>query len=153
MTLIPRLILLKARTLIIIATIPVTAFPALQVNAAGEYRDRSVIGKWKVTSVLDFAEVSALDNKDAKLLVGKILTISPNKVQLGSRVCSRSEFWAERVEPKLDLREKAHASAANLGLPNPVIVVELSCAHVYIKNRNRIVLAWDGAFFDAVRTN
>ena len=79
------------------------------------------------------------------------MTIRPDKLTLGSQVCSASGFWAERVEPNFDLREKAHASAAHLKLPNPVTVVELSCAYVYIKDRNHLVLAWNGAFFDAVR--
>lgn len=136
-------------SLIVVSTL--ASWPTQRLAAANEYRDPSVIGRWRLTSILDFAEVSALDDDEAKQLVGKVLTIRRDKVQLGSRVCSPSEFSAERVEPTLDLRDKAHASAAKLHLPNPVTVVELSCAYVYIKNRNHIVLAWDGAFFEAVR--
>lgn len=126
-------------------------WPAEKLHAAKEYRDRSVIGQWKLIAVLDFAEVSALDDKEAKQLLGKVLVIRRDRVKLGSRVCSSPDFRAERVEPKFDLQVNAHASAAKLHLPSPVTVVELSCAYVYIKSHHRIVLAWDGAFFEAVR--
>jgi hypothetical protein len=126
-------------------------WPTETLNAANEYRDRSVIGQWKLSAVLDFAEISALDDKEAEQLLGKVLVIRRDKVSLGNRVCSAPAFLAERVDPKVDLQEKAHASAARLHLPSPVTVVEVSCAYVYIKSRKRIVLAWDGVFFEAIR--
>ena len=43
------------------------------------------------------------------------------------------------------------ARPAKLGLPNPVTVIDLSCTSVFIKGANRLVIAWKGWFFDAVR--
>jgi hypothetical protein len=152
MTLFAKLISsLNSRRAFLVFTAIAALCAAPRLSASDQHQDRSVIGKWKLTSVLDLAEVSALDDKEARQLVGKVLNIRRDKVQLGSRVCSPSGFQAERVEPMMDLREKAHASATKLHLPNPVTVVELSCAYVYVKSRTRIVLAWDGAFFEAVR--
>jgi hypothetical protein len=39
---------------------------------------------------------------------------------------------------------------ATLGLPDRVVVVELSCGFLYLKSRDRAVLAWESVFFDVV---
>jgi hypothetical protein len=137
-------------TLPVVAAIAMTALP-IQTTAADKY-EHIVTGKWKLTAALDGAEITSLDENEARQLIGRVVTIQKDKVQFGSRVCGPSDFEAERVEPRLFLREQFHASAEKLSLPNPVTVVDLSCTSVFIKNKNRLVIAWDGWFFDAVRT-
>ncbi|MGV7210448.1 hypothetical protein ACLB1G_21650 [Oxalobacteraceae bacterium A2-2] len=137
------------RTLLIATTM--AAVSALPAAHAEDYQDRSVIGRWRLVSVLDFAEISCIDEREAKRLVGKVMTVSAEKLKLGTRTCSSPGFQAERVDPEQDLREKAHASAKRLHLPDPVTVVELSCAYVYVRDHDHLVLDWEGAFFDAVR--
>jgi len=109
-----------------------------------------IIGEWKIRSVLDYATIS-IGADQAKPLIGKDLIISEKEIRFGDQVCSESNFLAESVETNIELRENARVSNDLLRLPNPVTVVELSCAYAYIKGRNRIVLAWNGIFFDAVR--
>jgi hypothetical protein len=147
----------------LLCAIPRRMFPAIVFAAAfalpltalcdpgDEHRDLSVIGDWRLTTVLDITDISSLNDKQAKRLLGKVLTISENGVRLGKRECSASEFWAEHVVPELDIQEKMRASAENLHLPNPVTVVELSCTYVYVRDKDHLVLLWGGAFFDAVR--
>jgi hypothetical protein len=76
-------------------------------------------------------------------------TISRARVAFGKRDCGRPELDVERVEPRLYLRGQAHASAAKLGLSNPVTVVNLGCPVAFIKNRNRLVINRGGRLFDA----
>lgn len=113
-------------------------------------KDTSVIGEWKIISVLDYATIS-VGADQAKPFIGQTLIISSEQVKFGNQVCPASNFLAERVETNIELRENARVSNDNLGLPNPVTVVELSCAYAYLKDRRRIVLAWNGIFFEAVR--
>lgn len=118
-------------------------------DAADETSD--VIGQWRFTKPLDSSEITALDDDGARRLVGKVFTISREKIKFGTREClppSLEEHW---VEPRLYLREQAHASAENLHLPNPVAVVELGCTIAFVRDRNRLVIHWKGWFFDAVR--
>lgn len=137
-------------TLPVVAAIAMAALP-IQTTAADKY-EHVVTGKWKLTAALDGAEITSLDENEARQLIGRVFTIQKDKVQFGRRLCGPSDFEAERVEPRLFLREQFHASAEKLALPNPVTVVDLSCTSVFIKNKNRLVIAWDGWFFDAVRT-
>ncbi len=83
--------------------------------------------------------------------IGQTFTISPPQVTPGARKCSPPDLFAERVEPRLYLREQAHASASKLGLPNPVTVVSLGCTVAFIKAKDRLVIHWDGWLFDARR--
>lgn len=118
---------------------------------AAENQDRRVIGNWRVTSALDHSEITAPDEREAQQLVGEIITISPDSVRFGTHKCLPPDLAAERVEPRLYLREQAHASASKLRLPNPVTVVNLGCTIAFVKNRNHLVIHWDGWFFDAAR--
>lgn len=127
-----------------------TTIPTSARDLPGTGKDTSVIGEWKIISVLDYATISVGADR-ARPFIDKALIISAEQVTFGNQVCPASNFLAERVETDIELRENARVSNDKLGLPNPVTVVELSCAYVYLKDRRRIVLAWNGIFFEAVR--
>lgn len=127
------------------------ALPHSPGHAADE--TSAAIGQWRFTKPLDSSEITALNDDEARRLVGKVFTISKEKVKFGNREClppSLEEHW---VEPRLYLREQAHARAENLHLPNPVTVVELGCTIAFVRDRNRLVIHWKGWFFDAIRIN
>ena len=126
-------------------------YSSTQPLHAEEEQDTSVIGRWKLTAVLDASEITSLDDQEAEDLVGQIITIDRDKFQLGARVCDAPSFEITKAETNKFFREEAHASAKKLGLPNPVTAVYVSCTSVYIKSRNRLVVHWKGFFFDAVR--
>jgi hypothetical protein len=112
-----------------------------------------VIGKWKFTSVLDATEIASIDEQQARKLIGKTMIILKDGARFGNEVCGAASFETKRVEPKLYLREEANITSSNLGLPNPVTVVDISCTQVFIKKPNHAVIYWDGFFFGAVRVS
>lgn len=135
---------------VLIAAIGLLAWPTFPAYAT-DSTDYSVVGQWKLTAALDSAEIASLDEREAQRLVGRTLRISKKQLQFGKRVCSMPDFEAERVEPRLYLRERYHADGARLGLPNPVTIVHMDCTSAFVKNPNRLVVFWEGWFFDAVR--
>lgn len=143
-----RLAVLRQRTrdLAVVGALMLATLPACAADAG-----RSVIGQWRFTAPLDSSEITALDDSEARQLVGKVFTISRTKVQFGSRECLPPSLEAHRVEPRLYLPKEAHASAEKLHLPNPVTVVQLGCTIAFIRDSNRLVIHWKGWFFDAVR--
>lgn len=140
----------RLRALPMIAALALATLPTLPLYAAEHYNP-SVIGKWKLTKVLDSSEISALDDDEAANLVGKVLIIAKDRVQLGGRVCIAPTFEATQEDPQKHMEEQAHASAEKMGLPNPVTVVQVSCTVVFVKGPDRLVVHWKGYFFDAVR--
>jgi hypothetical protein len=139
----------RATALSVAGALALSAWPA--ASYATDPYERVLTGQWKLTSALDGAEITSLDENEAAHLVGRVFTISRKSVKFGKRRCGPSDFEAERVAPKLYLPEQFHASAEKLGLPSPVTAVDLSCTTVFIKNPNRLVIFWDGWFFDAVK--
>lgn len=133
-----------------VAALAFACWPTLPLHAA-EQPGTSVIGSWKLTGVLDSSDISSMDDQAAADLVGRIMTIGRDKVQLGDRVCDAPDFEVTKAETNRYFRQEAHASAKKLGLPNPVTAVHVSCTYVCIKSRNRLVVHWKGFFFDAVR--
>lgn len=139
------------RRIAIITACMLTAWPVIPVCAAND-QELSVIGKWRLTKTLDSAEITSLDDKQAQRLVGRLLTISKQTVKLGNvDDCLPPGFEAKIVEPRIYVRNWAHASTDKLGLPNPVTVVDLGCTNAFIKTSERIVVFWKGWFFDAKR--
>ena len=134
----------------ITAAFALAILPALPALAA-DYQELGVIGKWRLTKALDSADITSRDEREARQLLGRVVTISKDAVRFGNDDCPAPGLEAQLVAPGPYVREWFHASANNLGLPNPVTVVDLGCANVFIKGRQRIVVFWDGWFFDAKR--
>jgi len=118
---------------------------------AADSIERIVTGQWRFTKPIDSADITALDEREAAQLVGRIFTIRKDKVAFGDQDCGSTEFEAKKVEPRLYLRKGWNSNVEGLKLPNPVTVVEISCTAVFIRNPNRLVIFWDGWFFDAAR--
>lgn len=135
----------------ILSFIVVVAIVVLPPAHASDSIERRVTGEWKFTAALDGAEIVSLDEHQAQQLLGQVFTIRKDKVKFGKMDCGEAEFEAQKVEPRLHLREAFHASSKELGLPNPVTVVDLNCTSVFITKPNHLVIFWQGWFFDAVR--
>lgn len=132
------------------ATIAVAAIAApLPVYAVQPNGD--ILGQWRLTKVLDSSEISELDDKEAAALVGKIFIVEPDKVSLAGEVCKAPDFNRHYEYTVKYLREEAHAASSKLGLPEVVPIVELSCAEALVKSYDKIVVYWQGFFFDAVK--
>ena len=39
-----------------------------------------------------------------------------------------------------------------MGLPDPVAAIDVCCTHLFLKEPGRILVYWNGFYFDAVRT-
>lgn len=118
---------------------------------ASDSIERIVTGQWRFAKPIDSADITSLDEREAAQLVGRIFTIRKDKVAFGNEDCGATEFEAQKVEPTWFLRKGWNSNVDGLKLPNPVTAVDISCTTVFILNRNRLVIFWDGWFFDAVR--
>lgn len=110
-----------------------------------------IIGNWKLTSVLDLIDITSRNEKEAQGLLGHVLVIRNEGAQLDDYQCAPPNFETRKVAPNLYVQEFAGIDARKLRLPDPVTVVDISCTQVFIKSRNRIVMFWDGWFFEARR--
>lgn len=138
------------RTILTAGVIALALWSPLTLCA--ENPGQQVIGKWKLTSILDATHVASIDEKQARKLIGHVFVIGRDGTRFDKETCGRPDFESERVEPNLYLeRADPYVTASSLALPSPVTVVDLSCTSVFIKNKNRLVVFWNGFYFDAIR--
>lgn len=126
------------------AHIPLAAHAAQQKNV-------DVLGTWTLTKVLDSAEITAMDDQEAARLVGRTLVIRPDKIVMVGEDCDEADFERHREPAAKYVRENYHAPVGRLGLPDSVTVVNLGCTEALLKGSGRIVVFWDGFFYDATR--
>ena len=139
------------RLLLKLASVPILVCSIIVDGYAADYRELSVIGRREITAALDASEITSMNEVEAARRVGRVFVIGEDKVEFGKRICPAPELSAQRVETRLYLRKEAHADYANMGLPNPATVVELGCTIAFIKANDRLVIHWDGWFFDTRR--
>jgi hypothetical protein len=133
------------------STLVLLAAAAIVLPTHAAQPNDDIIGHWKLTKYLDSSDITALDDKEAEALVGKIFIVESDKVTLGKDVCKQPDFNRHYEDTVRYLREDAHAASGKLGLPEVVTVVDLSCTEALMKSYNKIVILWKGIFFDAVK--
>jgi len=140
-----RAALLRFLSLLAMLVIAMTTTPPVHATQPGQ----EVIGQWKFTSVLDGVEITSIDEKQAKRLLGKVMTIQKEGTRFEAERCGAPSFESKQVETNGYVRQEAQISATKLGLPNPVTVVDIGCTRVFIKKPDHAVIFWDGFFFSA----
>lgn len=133
------------------AAITIVAAVLQSVQAAESKDYAELLGAWRLTKVLDSSEISSISDKEAEELVGKTLVIERDQISLAGETCKAPEFERHYEDTARYLREEAHAASGRLGLPEVVMVVDLSCTEALLKSYDKIVIYWKGFFFDAVR--
>lgn len=128
-------------------TIAVLVIPVRASSMGGG----DILGTWQLTKVLDYAAVAAMDDDQAAKLVGKTLEVRPGGIVFAGEPCQNVGLMRQRVDTVRYVRENYHAAVTHLGLPDSVDVVHLTCTEAFVKTRDKIVVFWDGYFFDAVR--
>jgi hypothetical protein len=141
----------KRAPAIIIAALLTFTGTTQAVARSGEPTEVAATGRWKLTKAIDFGDITSLDEREARQLVGRVFTISKEHMRFGKRDCGAPELTAEIVDPTWFMREQMHASSAVLHLPSPVTVINLTCTFAFAKDPDHMIMHWKGWFFDAKR--
>lgn len=110
-----------------------------------------IYGRWKIAKILDYADITALSESEARKLIGKTVVVAKDKLVVGTDVCRAPGYERSVEDTATTMREKGHVSSANMGLPEQVTVVDAGCTDLFLKGKNRIVMHWRGFYFDAVK--
>lgn len=118
---------------------------------AGTDANADIYGRWKITKVLDFADITAMSEQDANKLLGKTLVVAKDKLMFDGETCEAPSYARTVEDTAKTMREKGHVSSVAMGLPEKVIVIDARCTELFIKSKDRIVLHWKGFYFYAVK--
>ncbi|GJI95605.1 hypothetical protein RugamoR57_23230 [Duganella caerulea] len=116
-------------------------------SAAADNAD--IYGRWSLTRLLDSADIAAMPEREARALVGTQVVIAPDRFVIDSRTCRHPSYERSIDDLPRSFREQGHVSSANMGLPDPVTAIDARCTHIYLKAPGRIVVQWDGYYYDA----
>lgn len=114
-------------------------------------KDADIFGTWTLTKVLDSADVASMDDKQAAALIGKTMVVRRDSVVFGGEPCRAPELTRHRERAAKYVREGYHARVGYLGLPATVTVIDLDCTEAFLKSNGKIVVFWDGYFYDAIK--
>jgi hypothetical protein len=129
---------------------PVAARPAGPPAPAAE-ANADIYGTWRLAKVLGSADIAAMSDRQAQAMVGKEVAIAKDRFKIGNRTCRWPTYERSVEDLVKSFREQGHVSSANMGLPDPVTSIDARCTHIYLKAPGRIVVHWDGFYFDAVK--
>jgi len=135
-------------------SLTVTAMLSLaahSVQAKQPEKDADILGTWTLAKVLDSADVASLTDKQAAALVGKTMVVRRDSVMFNGEPCRAPELTRHREETARYMREGYHARVGYLGLPYTITVIDLDCTEAFLKNKGKIVVFWEGYFFDAIK--
>lgn len=132
--------------------IAVTALFALVAHSAQAKKlekDADILGTWMLTKVLDSADVVSLTDQQAAALVGKVMVVRRDSVMFNGEPCRAPELTRHREDAAKYVREGYHARVGYLGLPDTITVIDLNCTEAFLKWKEKIVVFWQGYFYDA----
>jgi hypothetical protein len=134
------------------ALLPLLLVSASAAVAAHEGdRNADILGHWRVSRVVGSADIAAMSDAEARRLVGKRIDIGKNAFVFNGERCEEPTYERSKDDLVKSFREQGHASAAGMGLPDPVTSIDAGCTHLFLKRPGVIVLQWEGFYFDAVR--
>lgn len=110
-----------------------------------------IYGRWRIAKVLGAADITAMSHRQTLALVGKTIRISEKAFVFDGERCEAPTYERERADLVKSFREEGHASAAHMGLPDPVTSIDARCTHIFLKRPHVIVVHWRGFYFDAVK--
>lgn len=110
-----------------------------------------IYGTWRLAKVLDSAGIAAMSDRQANAMLGQEVLIAKDRFKIGGQTCKAPSYERSVDDLAKSFREEGHVSSVNMGLPDPVTSIDAGCTHIYLKASGRIVVHWDGFYFDAVR--
>lgn len=135
----------------LLTVITLLTLVAHHAQAKRSEKDADILGTWTLTKVLDSADVASLTDEQAAALVGKTMVVRRDSVMFDGEPYRAPELTRHREDAAKFMREGYHARVGYLGLPDTITVIDLDCTEAFLKSRGKIVVFWQGYFFDAIK--
>lgn len=127
------------------------AFLCRSADAKHPEKDADILGTWTISKVLDAADVASLTDRQAAALIGKQIVVRRDGVMFNGEPYRAPDLTRHREPAAKFVREGYHARVGYLGLPNTITVIDLDCTEAFLKAKGKIVVFWQGYFFDAIK--
>lgn len=111
-------------------------------------------GKWRVTSdVTPEGAITSKSEQQVRAMIGKVMVVSPHRFAFDGQTC-KTPSYERRVENTLEYFDREwRINAASLPFGPHVTAIDVGCGLniIYPVDRQRMIIADDGVFLEAVR--
>lgn len=110
-----------------------------------------IYGKWRIKEMIGGGAASALTQREVNKLIGKEITISPEKFSFNGHTCVRPDYERRKEETVQFFDVAWRTDVSDIPFPNPVTVIETGCNTLFPIRRNHLMIAEENVFLEAVR--
>lgn len=110
-----------------------------------------IYGKWKIKAMIGGGAASILSQRQVAQLIGKIAIINAERFEFNGRVCTYPSYERSQEETSSHFDREWRTEVNDIPFPNPVTIIETGCNTLYPIREGHLMIAKDGAFFEAVR--
>lgn len=119
--------------------------------AHAQDRNADIYGQWKITTVLG-GGIGSLSASEERKLIGKPLLISAHGFAFNGRKCVNPAYERRHEDPAAYFAREWRANVSDIPFPKPVTIIKTSgCDYVFPIRKDRLMIAEQGTFFEAVR--
>jgi hypothetical protein len=114
-----------------------------------------IYGTWRITrDVSPEGSISGRNQRQIDKMIGKTAVISAERFALNNRTCSRPRYARSTDDTATYFYREWRVNSDEMPLGERVTIIEVGCDDtdlIYPVDQNRLIIADDGDFFEAVR--
>ena len=119
--------------------------------AAEPASNADIYGTWKIKAMIGGGAASALTQEDVDKLIGKFVTITPEKFTFNGRICANPVYQRTKEQTAAFFDMAWRADVSDIPFPNPVTVIETGCNTLFPIRKDHLMIAEENVFLEAVR--
>lgn len=138
-----------------ILILPAVLFPSLVPAHAGD-ANSDIYGKWRVIrDISPEGTITARNESQTKAIIGKIAVIDSDQFVFNGSNCSHPKYTRSSDDTAAYFYREWRVNSNGMPLGARVAIIEVECNlhYLYPIDKNRLIIADDGDFFEAVRVD
>lgn len=113
-----------------------------------------IYGEWRVTrDTSPVGTIGARNQRQIQAIIGKLATIGPEQFSFNGSHCKSPKYSRSSDDTATYFYREWRVNSEEMPFGNRVTIIEVDCARhaLYPVDKNRLIIADDGNFFEAVR--
>lgn len=124
--------------------------------ANAEDANSGIYGKWRITrDVSPEGTITARNERQIKAIIGKIAVINPDQFVFNGSKCSHPKYTRSSDDTITYFYREWRVNSSGMPLSDRVTIIEVDCDlhYLYPIDKNHLIIADDGDFFEAIRVD
>lgn len=124
--------------------------------AHAEDANSDIYGKWQVTrDISPEGTITARNERQIKAIIGKVAVINSDEFSFNGSKCSHPKYTRSSDDTATYFYREWRVNSSGMPLGDRVTIIEVDCAlhYLYLVDKDRLIIADDGDFFEAIRVD